>query len=71
MRLTYPPELAGEIAEKFGSYVINLNVDPQMIVEKVNDTSKFASFFYNHDDWDFFAYNFMATDNIQQLFDPA
>jgi len=65
VQLTYPPELAAEIAEKFRSYVINLNVDPQMIVEKASDTAMFASFFYDHDDWDFFAYNFMATDNIQ------
>ena len=63
--MTHPETFAAEIEDALGAYIINLNFAPDLITQKVKDTARFASFFYNYDDWDFFVYNFMATDNIQ------
>jgi predicted AlkP superfamily phosphohydrolase/phosphomutase len=65
LKMTYPPEFAAEIDSKFGAYINNLNVVPEMLIGKVEDTAAYAEFFYDYDDWDFFTYVFMATDNIQ------
>ncbi|NIM19974.1 MAG: hypothetical protein GTO51_06990 [Candidatus Latescibacteria bacterium] len=65
LEMTYPETLGREIEETFGHYLISLGFNPELVPQGVQETAKFASFFYDYDDWDLFLYTFMAPDNIQ------
>jgi predicted AlkP superfamily phosphohydrolase/phosphomutase len=64
---THPPELADELSSRFGYYLPSKFLKKEVVPEVTVESAKYASFFYDYDDWDLFYYVFTQTDNIQHL----
>lgn len=65
LTLTYPETFAQEIEDEFGYYLVTLGYSGDLAAQGAEWTTDFASYFYEYDDWDLFAYVFTAPDNIQ------
>lgn len=61
--MTFPDSLGDEIERVFGYYLITMTYNVDMILPGTEETARFASYFYNYDDWDLFFYVFQAPDN--------
>lgn len=83
---THPPELIGEITEKFGDYPLFptvkkhiMNRRPELAVEDLSENmrrnSDVSRYLMEKEDWDLFVTVFIATDQVQHYFwhymDPA
>jgi predicted AlkP superfamily phosphohydrolase/phosphomutase len=64
---TYPAELADELSSKFVYYMPSKFLEKESVPAVTVEAAKYASFFYDYDDWDLFYYVFTQTDNIQHL----
>ncbi|MBU1073477.1 alkaline phosphatase family protein, partial [bacterium] len=64
---TYPGSLADSLQERFGYYFPSSWLDKPIIPEFTADATRYASYFYEYEDWDLFLYVFTQTDNIQHL----
>jgi predicted AlkP superfamily phosphohydrolase/phosphomutase len=72
VQYTYPDELSVELKDRFVYYLPSKSLKPDVVPSVTLETVKYASFFYDYDDWDLFYYVFTQTDNIQhaQGFSP-
>lgn len=64
---TYPDTLADVLQKKFGYYFPSKFLDRAIVPEYTSDSVRWASYFYDYDDWDLFFYVFTQTDNIQHI----
>jgi predicted AlkP superfamily phosphohydrolase/phosphomutase len=64
---TYPAELADELSSRFGYYMPTKFLGKKVVPAVTEETARYASYFYDYDDWDLFYYVFTQTDNIQHL----
>jgi predicted AlkP superfamily phosphohydrolase/phosphomutase len=64
---TYPAGLADELASKFTYYMPSKFLDKDVVPAVTIEAARYASFFYDYDDWDLYYYVFTQSDNIQHL----
>jgi predicted AlkP superfamily phosphohydrolase/phosphomutase len=61
---TWPEALAGALVEHFGFYVPSVFLARDLVPSLTTDAAAAASWFYDMDDWDLYAYVFTESDNI-------
>jgi predicted AlkP superfamily phosphohydrolase/phosphomutase len=64
---TYPEDLAQELSDRFGYYMPSKFLDKEVVPAVTLEAAKYASFFYDYDDWDLYSYVFTQSDNIHHL----
>lgn len=67
VEFTYPPALQATLKKQFNHYFPSKFLDSGIVPEFTQESTEYASFLYNSDDWDLFLYVFTQTDNIQHL----
>jgi predicted AlkP superfamily phosphohydrolase/phosphomutase len=61
---TWPESLAEELYGEFGYYSPSVFVADELVGEFAEEAARHAIYFYERDNWDFFAYVFTQSDNI-------
>ena len=64
---THPEDLAEELSNRFGYYMPSKFLDREVVPAVTVEAAKYASFFYDYDDWDLYFYVFTQSDNIHHL----
>ena len=67
IHFTHPDSLAQLLVDEFEYYFPSKFLDREIVPSFTDDAARFASFFYQYEDWDLFLYVFTETDNIQHL----
>jgi len=64
---THPAALAEELSNRFDYYMPSKFLDREVVPAATVEAAKYASFFYDYDDWDLYFYVFTQSDNIHHL----
>jgi predicted AlkP superfamily phosphohydrolase/phosphomutase len=64
---TYPPELAGELEQRFGYYLPHEFLALELIPSAAQDSAAAARWFLEREDWDLFLFVFGESDNAHHL----
>ncbi|MBI4720385.1 MAG: alkaline phosphatase family protein [Chitinivibrionia bacterium] len=67
VRSTYPVEFGTVIKDTFEYYFPYTPFDSAQVPEFTKDAVRYATFFYEYDDWDLFLYTFYETDKAQHF----
>jgi predicted AlkP superfamily phosphohydrolase/phosphomutase len=64
---TYPPELARELAQRFGYYLPHEFLSGDILESVTEEARKHATFFFREKPWDLYLYVFGQSDNAHHL----
>lgn len=66
-QFTYPKALADDLYSRFGYYLPSKFLKEWVMPDLTMQSVKYASFFYDYDDWDLYSFVFTQSDNIHHL----
>jgi hypothetical protein len=64
---TFPDSFAAVLQDQFGYYVPSPFVSSDLVTRITRESAAHAAYFYNLDNWDFYAYVFTQSDNVHHL----